>query len=86
MAARAVRIFPHLREVNLVRAWGALRVMTRDGYPVYHQSSEFPGAYVISCHSGVTLASLHAGAVADWICGDGGDALIAGFSAERFDV
>jgi len=86
LAARAVRIFPHLREVHMVRAWGALRVMTRDGYPVYHRSSEHPGAYVISCHSGVTLASLHAGAVADWICGDGGDALIAEFSAERFDV
>jgi glycine/D-amino acid oxidase-like deaminating enzyme len=86
LAARAVRIFPHLREVHMVRAWGALRVMTRDGYPVYHRSSEHPGAYVISCHSGVTLASLHAGTVADWICGDGSDALIAEFSAERFDV
>ena len=86
IAARAVRIFPHLRAVHLIRAWGALRVMTMDGYPVYHQSTDHPGAYVISCHSGVTLASLHTGVVADWICGGRPDALIAEFSADRFNV
>ena len=86
LAARAVRIFPHLSGSHLLRAWGALRVMTMDGYPVYQQSIDHPGAYVISCHSGVTLASLHAGIVADWICGGRPDPLIAEFSAERFIV
>ncbi len=86
LAARAVRIFPHLSGVRLVRAWGALRVMTPDGLPVYHRSEEFPGAYAVSCHSGVTLAPLHAGAVADWIGGNAPHPLITEFSAERFDV
>lgn len=86
LAARAVRIFPHLSGVRLVRAWGALRVMTPDGVPIYHRSAHYPGAYAISCHSGVTLTSLHAGVVADWVCDDAIDALIAEFSAERFDV
>jgi glycine/D-amino acid oxidase-like deaminating enzyme len=86
LAARAVRIFPHLAEINLVRAWGALRVMTPDGYPVYHRSEAHPGAFVLSCHSGVTLAALHAGAVADWVCDEGDDADIDEFSAQRFDV
>jgi glycine/D-amino acid oxidase-like deaminating enzyme len=86
LAARAVRIFPHLTGVRLVRAWGALRVMTPDGVPIYHRSSDYPGAYAISCHSGVTLTSLHAGVVADWLCDDETDTLIAEFSAERFDV
>jgi glycine/D-amino acid oxidase-like deaminating enzyme len=86
LAARAVRIFPHLEGVQLQRAWGALRVMTPDGLPVYQQSSRYPGAFAVSCHSGVTLAALHAGVVADWIGGGRPHPLIADFSAARFDV
>jgi len=86
LAARAVRIFPHLRDVHLQRAWGALRIMTPDGWPVYAQAREHPGAFAVSCHSGVTLAALHAGEVADWICGATPHELIAAFGAGRFDV
>jgi glycine/D-amino acid oxidase-like deaminating enzyme len=86
LARRAVRIFPHLAQIRLNRAWGALRVMTPDGVPIYHQSVEHPGVYAISCHSGVTLAALHARQVANWICAGAEGALIAPFSAERFNV
>ena len=86
LAARAVRIFPHLSSTGLIRAWGALRVMTPDGLPLYHQSPDYPGAYAISCHSGVTLAALHAAEIANWICGDTPHQLITEFSAARFDV
>ena len=86
LARRAVRIFPHLARVRLNRAWGALRVMTPDGVPVYHQSGEHPGAYAVSCHSGVTLAALHARDIADWICDGRGQDRIEPFSAERFRV
>jgi glycine/D-amino acid oxidase-like deaminating enzyme len=86
LARRAVRIFPHLANVRLNRAWGALRIMTPDGVPIYHQSSDHPGAFAISCHSGVTLAALHAEDIASWICGADMPDLIADFSAGRFDV
>lgn len=86
LARRAVRIFPRLASVRLNRAWGALRIMTPDGVPIYQRSAEYPGAYAISCHSGVTLAALHAREVAQWIYGAAHDALLAPFSAERFDV
>ena len=86
LASRAVRIFPHLATVRLQRSWGALRVMTPDGLPVYHQSVEYPGAFAVSTHSGVTLAALHAGAVADWICDTAPHPLVAAFSSDRFDV
>jgi len=85
LAARAVRIFPQLSSVRLQRAWGALRVMTPDGVPIYDASDQYPGAFAVSCHSGVTLAPLHAGALADWINGDRAHPLIAEFSARRFD-
>lgn len=86
LAARAVRIFPMLASVLVVRAWGALRVMTPDGKPVYQQSEACPGAYGIACHSGVTLAAMHAGPVADWIAGKEPHALIAAFHPDRFNV
>ncbi len=86
LAQRAVRIFPMLESVRLIRAWAALRVMTPDGKPVYQQSSLYPGAYGIACHSGVTLAAIHTGPVAQWIAGKAEHELIAQFSSDRFDV
>ena len=43
----------------MVRTWSALRVMTADGFPLYEQSASHPGAFVVTCHSGVTLAANH---------------------------
>jgi glycine/D-amino acid oxidase-like deaminating enzyme len=59
IAARAVRVFPHLERARVVRAWGALRIMTPDSYPIYAQSQRHPGAFAAACHSGVTLAAAH---------------------------
>ena len=42
-----------------MRTWSALRVMSPDGFPIYDQSQFFPGAFVATCHSGVTLAANH---------------------------
>ncbi|HEV2508310.1 FAD-binding oxidoreductase [Bosea sp. (in: a-proteobacteria)] len=86
IAERAVRMFPVLAGVNIVRTWGALRVMTPDGYPIYQASAECPGAFVVTCHSGVTLAAQHADPLARWIMGDAEPAVLADFKAERFHV
>ncbi|RQZ24336.1 FAD-binding oxidoreductase [Burkholderia sp. Bp9090] len=86
IARNAVRYFPLLKTVNVVRAWGALRVMTPDGYPIYDVSQECPGAYLVTCHSGITLAAHHAGAISDWICGAEAPADVQYFRANRFHV
>ncbi len=86
IAHRAVTAFPYLRDVRVVRAWGALRVMTPDGYPVYEQSATHPGAFVACCHSGVTLAAGHGGKIADWVAGDSPPANLNALSPDRFDV
>jgi glycine/D-amino acid oxidase-like deaminating enzyme len=86
IAHRAVRCFPLLAQVNVVRTWGSLRVMSPDGLPIYQRSSTHPGAFVVTCHSGITLASLHAGALVPWLRGGEQPADIAGFTAERFHV
>lgn len=67
LARHAVTVFPALADVSVIRAWGALRVMSPDGYPVYARSVSHPGAYLVTCHSGVTLAPMHASVLADWI-------------------
>ena len=86
-AERAVRQFPLLRNVNVVRTWSAIRVMTQDGFPIYDQSETHPGAFVLCCHSGVTLCANHALTVAPMIARGALDtALVAPFSARRFHV
>ncbi|MDP2243386.1 FAD-binding oxidoreductase [Pseudomonas sp.] len=86
IAQRATRMFPLLEQVRMVRAWGALRVMTPDGYPIYEESSACPGAFLVTCHSGVTLGAAHAGPIADWIAGKPQAFSLEVFRAARFDV
>jgi hypothetical protein len=86
-AERAVRMFPRLAGANVVRSWAAIRVMTGDGFPIYDESETHPGAFVLCCHSGVTLAANHALTVAPMIARGALDpALVAAFSARRFHV
>ena len=86
-AERAVRQFPLLANVNVVRTWSAIRVMTQDGFPIYDESETHPGAFVLCCHSGVTLCANHALTVAPMIArGALDNDLVAPFSARRFHV
>lgn len=86
MSAQALRQMPSLGKATLVRQWSGLRIMTPDGHPIYSESATCPGAFVAQCHSGVTLAAIHADllarAVVDGRLPDSFDA----FHQRRFDV
>lgn len=87
MARRAVRLFPALSGVRVVRAWGGLRILTPDVAPIYAQSDSCPGAFVATCHSAITLGPLHAGAVARWIArGTEPFAHFEVFHGKRFEI
>ena len=86
IAARAVRVFPLLRDVRVVRTWAALRVMSPDGFPIYAQSRAHPGAFLVTCHSGVTLAAVHAHDLAGAIRTGVLSAEYDPYALERFDV
>lgn len=86
LAERATRMFPLLRGVNVVRSWAALRVMTEDGFPIYDESASCPGAFVATCHSGVTLAANHALVLAPILAAGRLPPELAVFSARRFNV
>jgi glycine/D-amino acid oxidase-like deaminating enzyme len=83
-ARRAIVEFPHLANAQVVRSWAALRVMPSDELPIYDQSKSCPGAFVVTCHSGVTLAAVHARHLAGAIAAGGIPQECAGFSSERF--
>ena len=86
IAHRAVRVFPCLAALRVVRTWGALRVMTPDGFPIYDQSKTHPGAFVFTCHSGVTLAANHALEVSRWVIEGKIPEQMACYSTDRFGV
>lgn len=82
IARNGMTAFPFLKDVRLVRSWGALRILAPDMAPVYDEPA--PGAYLVTCHSGVSLAAIHAGHVADWIRAGTLKSEAASFSAGRF--
>jgi hydrogen cyanide synthase HcnC len=86
LADRAVRTLPALKEVRAVRAWSALRVRAQDGFPVYEQSTRQPGAFIVTCHSGVTLAATHAAKLAPMIAAGALTPELDTFSTRRFHV
>lgn len=81
---RAVDCFPALARVRVARVWGALRVMSPDGLPIYQTSPRHPGASLVTCHSGVTLAAAHAAEVAEAILSDRLNETYPDFSPSRF--
>jgi glycine/D-amino acid oxidase-like deaminating enzyme len=67
LAAEAIAAYPALARAQLVRSWGALRVLSPDGLPIYQESATMPGAFLVTCHSGITLAAVHARLLPDWL-------------------
>jgi glycine/D-amino acid oxidase-like deaminating enzyme len=86
IAARAVKAFPQMSNVRLVRNWGCIRVLTPDKCAIYEESETMPGAYVATSHSGVTLAAVNAHHVSRWVSSGETPPDFDHFSARRFDV
>ncbi len=86
LAAEAVAAYPVLAKAQLVRSWGALRVLSPDGLPVYQESREMPGAFLVTCHSGITLAAAHANFLPDWLEATNEAPDLEVFSEDRFDL
>lgn len=84
LARRAVSALPRLAGVRLVRSWAALRVLTQDGLPLYHQPEDWPGVFLAATHSGVTLAPGHVGAFSHWVADGHKPSEFDSFSAFRF--
>ncbi len=86
IARECVQVFPFLRQLRMQRAWGAVRVMTPDGFPVYQHSKSYPGVFSFACHSGVTLAACHALEAAQWVIDGAIPSDFDDFHPKRFHV
>ncbi len=86
LARRAIRILPDLANAKVVRQWSCLRIMTPDGSPVFASSATHPGAFIATCHSGVTLASIFAGEYANAVASGVLQSNLKHFHHERFNV
>lgn len=86
LASDAIAAYPALAKAQLVRSWGALRVLSPDGLPIYQHSATMPGAYLVTCHSGITLAAAHARLLPDWLEGTEAAPDLEVFSEQRFAV
>jgi len=84
LAKKAIQTFPVLGQVSLIRHWSALRVMSPDGLPIYQQSTMVPGAFFVTCHSGITLSAAHAQLLPLWLIGDPAAPDLGFFSENRF--
>jgi len=86
IAHRATRVFPRLGHARIVRAWGALRVLAPDEFPIYQTIPGHDGALVATCHSGVSLAGAHALRFAPFVADGQLPEHFAAFHSRRFDV
>lgn len=86
IARQAVDTLPALSRARLVRSWGALRVLTPDGLPIYQQSPDHPGAFLVTCHSGITLAAAHSRLLPLWLEGRADAPDLEAFSETRFAI
>jgi glycine/D-amino acid oxidase-like deaminating enzyme len=86
IANHALAVFPTLKNLQLIRSWGSLRVLTPDQKPVYVESQSCPGAFAVTSHSGVSLASIHSSYLVDWILSGQTQPMFEAFDSARFDV
>jgi hydrogen cyanide synthase HcnC len=86
IAHRATRVFPRLEYARVVRAWGALRILAPDEFPIYQTLPGHDGAIVATCHSGVSLAGAHALRFAGFVADGQLPEHFAAFHSRRFDV
>ena len=82
MARAAIDLFPFLSTVRIVRSWAALRVISPDASPIYDEV--VPGAFLVTCHSGVSLAAIHAFETSRWIAEGNVPPAMRPFSLDRF--
>ncbi|WP_159948667.1 FAD-dependent oxidoreductase [Rhizobium sp. 18065] len=84
IADDALHFFPFLKDVRIIRSWSALRIISPDAAPIYEQV--VPGAFLVTCHSGVSLAAIHANETAGWVEQGAIPPEMAGFDRRRFEA
>ncbi len=83
-AQRALRLFPPLRNLNVVRLWAGLRPFTVDGLPILGPVGSLKGVLLATGHSGITLAQVTGKVISEFVTTGGSSTPIEEFTLERF--
>lgn len=86
IGAAAVRAFPRLDKVRIIRAFAGLRPFTSDGLPIIGSVSHLPGLFICAGHEGdgIALAPVSGKIMADIVGGNKPFMDISPFSPDRF--
>ena len=85
LAERAIRFFPVLKDIKVIRAYSGLRPFTPDHMPIV-SSSSVPGFYVAAGHEGdgIGLSPITGKCIADMIAGRSPFTDLSPLALERF--
>jgi len=83
-AQRALRLFPPLRNLNVVRLWAGLRPFTIDGLPILGPVPHMKGVLLATGHSGITTAQVTGRIVTELVTTGNSSIPIDEYTLERF--
>jgi sarcosine oxidase subunit beta len=71
MAQRAIRFFPVIKDIKIIRSYAGLRPFTPDHLPIISET-EVPGFYVAAGHEGdgIGLSLITGKLISQMICGE----------------
>jgi len=82
----AMRVWPDIAKLRVIRCWSALRVMPDDSYPIYDTVPGHPNIFLFNAHSAVTLAAAHVAVLTDFVERGVPKKEIEAFSLKRFKL
>lgn len=86
MAKRAIRFFPCIRNVNVIRSYAGLRPYTPDHLPIISEVPSVPGLYIAAGHEGdgIGLAPITGVLISQMLTGKETSVPVTPLSIERF--
>ncbi len=86
MVERAVRFFPHLKDVSIVRFFAGFRPFTPDGLPLLGQLNGYDNLFIAAGHEGdgIALAPITGRLLGEIICDGASSYDISDFDPNRF--
>lgn len=85
-AQRALRLFPSLRNLNVIRLWAGLRPFTVDGLPILGPVGHLKGVFLATGHSGITLAQATGRIISDLVTKGSSPISIEEYAVERYST
>lgn len=71
MARRALRFYPKIADMTIIRSYAGLRPWTEDHLPIISEVEEVPGFYIAAGHEGdgISLAAITGKVIEEILCG-----------------